>query len=312
MAAVPPSFVNFAAPAPLGQDAGEPSIGVDWATGAAMMQAGLQTLRVTGFNFSTGTATWANVGSTITSTLSLDPILFTDHRTNRTFVSQLSANCSLMAFSDNDGASWTQNPIGCGPGLDFDHQTVGGGPFAAPLTGTVYPDTVYECAQGVVSAGCALSVNGGLSFGPNVPMYSLLTCGGLHGHLKAAPDGTVYVPNEDCGGQQGVAVSADNGVTWNVRTVPGSTTQDESDPSVGVGSGGAVYLGWANGNGHPEIAVSHDRGQTWSSPVDVGSAFGIQNVQFPSVVAGDDTRAAFAFLCTPTGGNAHAASVGVV
>ena len=129
---------------------------------------------------------------------------------------------------------------------------VDGGPVAAPLTGTVYPDTVYECAQGVVSAGCALSVNGGLSFGPNVPMYSLLTCGGLHGHLKAAPDGTVYVPNEDCGGQQGVAVSADNGVTWNVHTVPGSTTQDES-----VGRQGARFLERSRvGAGHEEHAAS--------------------------------------------------------
>ena len=40
------------------------------------------------------------------------PILFTDHTTGRTFVSQLSADCSLMAFTDNDGASWFQNPVG--------------------------------------------------------------------------------------------------------------------------------------------------------------------------------------------------------
>jgi hypothetical protein len=32
-AATPPSFTNYAAPAPLGQNAGEPSIGVDWKTG---------------------------------------------------------------------------------------------------------------------------------------------------------------------------------------------------------------------------------------------------------------------------------------
>jgi len=99
--------------------------------------------RVSGFNDATGAATWASVGSTITSTASLDPILFTDHTTGRTFVSQLSADCSLMAFTDSDGASWFQNPVGCGIASGADHQTVGGGAFAPGLSGIGYPDTVY-------------------------------------------------------------------------------------------------------------------------------------------------------------------------
>ena len=45
------------------------------------------------------------------------------------------------------------------------------------------------------------------------------------------------------------------------------------------------------------------RGSTWSASVDVGQAFGIQNAQFPAVVAGDDSRASYAFLGTPTGGD---------
>ena len=103
-------------------------------------------------------------------------------------------------------------------------------------------------------------------------------------------------------------VSADNGTTWNVRPVPGSSTQDESDPSLGIGAGGTVYFGYQGGNGHPFVALSHDQGRTWSTPVDVGTAFGIQNVQFPAVVAGDDDKAAFAFLGTPTGGNDQSSS----
>jgi len=138
-----PTFASFVAPPSLGNDAGEPSIGSNWATGNVMYQAGLETLRVSGFNDATGAATWASVGSTITSTASLDPILFTDHTTGRTFVSQLSADCSLMAFTDNDGASWFQNPVGCGIASGADHQTVGGGAFAPGLSGIGYPDTVY-------------------------------------------------------------------------------------------------------------------------------------------------------------------------
>src|SRR4051794_4250695 len=83
-----PTFANFAAPAALGRDSGEPSIGANWSSGNVMFQAGLETLRVSGFDSSAGTATWTSVGSTLTSVTTLDPILFTDHATGRTFVSQ--------------------------------------------------------------------------------------------------------------------------------------------------------------------------------------------------------------------------------
>ncbi len=302
-AGTPPTFVNFAAPSPLGRDAGEPSIGANWATGNVMLQAGFETLRVNGFNEANGTASWTNVAPLLTSIVSLDPILYTDHRTNRTFVSQLSANCSLMAFTDNDGATWTQNPVGCGIAAAADHQTVGGGPFTAPLTGVGYQDSVYYCAQAIATATCALSVDGGLTFGPGAPLYTALACGGLHGHVKVAPDGTAYVPNADCGGKQAVVVSTNNGLTWTVRSIPGTTTQDESDPSIGIGSGGTVYAGYQNGDGHAGVAVSRDHGATWTNVQDVGASLGIQNVQFPAVVAGDDDRAAFAFLGTTTGGD---------
>ena len=44
--AVAPSFTSYPAPAALGNDAGEPSIGADTRTGKVMYQAGLETLRV--------------------------------------------------------------------------------------------------------------------------------------------------------------------------------------------------------------------------------------------------------------------------
>ncbi len=96
-APTPPTYPSYVGPAPLGRDSGEPSIGSNWTTGNAMFQAGLETLRVSGLD--TGNPSWSSVGSTITSTASLDPILFTDHATSRTFVSQLSADCSLFALA---------------------------------------------------------------------------------------------------------------------------------------------------------------------------------------------------------------------
>ncbi|NJC71709.1 hypothetical protein HC031_18570 [Planosporangium thailandense] len=304
------SFTNYPAPETLPQahSAGEPSIGVNWKTGKAMYQAYTDTYRVT-FDDSANpaTAAWENASAgppNCTAVTSLDPILYTDHDTGRTFESQLAGKAALTCYTDDDGRTWVPTQ-GSGINSGVDHQTIGGGKYSASgLGGTpLYPDAVYYCSQDIADASCAVSRDGGLTYGPAVPMYTLLDCGGLHGHVKVAPnDGTVYVPNKGCGANQAVAVSADNGLTWQVRKVPTSAPGD-SDPSVGVGADGTVYFGYQNADGHPHVAVSHDKGQTWENDQDVGAALGIANTVFPAMVAGDADRAAFAFLGTPTGGN---------
>ena len=198
----------------------------------------------------------------------------------------------------NDGDIWTPSN-GAGIASGVDHQTVGGGPYHFPL---ILPGhAVYYCSQALVDANCARSDDGGITYGPSVVIYTS-QCGTLHGHVKVAPDGTVYVPNKGCAGEQAVVASEDNGLTWQVRKIPASAAGG-SDPSVGIGSGGRLYFGYADGDSTAAISVSNDRGLTWSAPLDVGAAFGINNVVFPSeVVAGDNDRAAFAFLGTPTAG----------
>ncbi|HET6726244.1 MAG TPA: PKD domain-containing protein [Gammaproteobacteria bacterium] len=313
-----PRYINYPSPENLGNPGqSEPSLGIDYKTGAVMYQALLQTLRVT-FNDGTSPARtmWTDVSAPLTSIESLDPILFTDHVTGRTFVSQLTGQDSLAEFTDDDGATWTPSQGGGIPS-GVDHQSVGGGPYASlPVIGQpdnpIYPHAVYYCSQDIATAFCARSDDGGLTFGPGVPIYNLTTCGGLHGHVKVGPEGTVYVPNGACGTHQGVAVSEDNGVTWAVRVDPMSSPDTGSDPSVGVSthssvdgqpSEGTIYLGYQAADNHARIAVSHDHGQTWEYDQDVGAALGIQNMVFPEVVAGDDDRAAFAFLGSTVAGN---------
>jgi hypothetical protein len=303
-----PTYAVFAPPAGLGASAGEPSIGVDERTGAVMYIASTQTLKVTFNDAATpATAAWQDVSATQTSLITFDPILYTDQSLGRTYVSQLlPTTVSLMAYTDDDGATWHPSQ-GAGIASGVDHQTVGGGAFArGGLLGSLpslYPHAIYYCSQDIALASCAVSLDGGTSFGPAIPIYNLTQCSGLHGHVKVAPDGTAYVPNKDCNGQAGVAVTTNNGLSWTVHTVPGSTS-GSSDPALGIGADGTVYFGWSNGDGHAKIAASRDRGATWSNITDVGAPFGIQNVAFPAVVAGDSTRAAFAFLGTPAGGAA--------
>ena len=288
----------------LGTDAGEPSIGVNWSSGNAFFQSFLTTFKVS-FDDSCPTtpmSSWVNKESPITGTESFDPILYTDHATGRTFVSQLilGAAQSAAAFTDNDGELWLPSQ-GSGIVSGIDHQTFGGGPFHQPLLGgAFYPTAVYYCAQSLVTANCAISLDGGVTFGPAVPVYTT-ECGGLHGHIKVGADGTAYLPNKDCGGQQGVVVSEDNGATWSIRRVPNSLAGN-SDPSVAIAKDNRVYLAFADADHHPVVSVSDDHGLTWHDSSDVGAAAGLQNIAFPLMVAGDRDRATMAFLGTSTVG----------
>src|SRR5262249_50236503 len=202
------------------------------------------------------------------------------------------------------------------PDGSYDHQTVGAGPYPDPIpngVNPIYRSAVYYCAQAGVTAICARSDDGGLNFGPGVPIYDSIigangtTCGAIHGHVKVAPDGTVYVPAYNCpggtDGMQGVTVSTDAGTTWSVRNVPGSTPPPGDsilDPSVGIAKDGTLYFCYVNTLGHPHVAVSHDRGATWINDRDIGASLGIENAVFVEAVAGDPDRAACGFLGTKT------------
>jgi hypothetical protein len=154
-----------------------------------------------------------------------DPILYTDRETGRTLFTQLIGLTPLGSttqFTDDDGRTFSVSE-GSGLPSGIDHETFGGGPFAAPLTGgATYKNAIYYCSQSVGDATCSISLDGGTTFGPGVPIYGVNDCTGLHGHIKVAPDGTAYIPNKGCGGslpyhlgsKQAVIVSDNNGLTW--------------------------------------------------------------------------------------------------
>jgi hypothetical protein len=320
-----PRFQNFTPQLDLvksakGIDAGEPSIGANWQTGRTMYISDLTTLRVT-FNDScltSPTSFWEDK-SAPNNADSLDPILFTDHGyntqipdTGRTIVSELTGQDSLSAYTDDDGDTWIPSQGGGIPS-GVDHQTIGAGPYNAnslppPPPHPLYQHAIYYCSQDIVAAAfCARSDDGGLHFGPGVPIYTT-ECVGIHGHVKVGPDGTVYVPNRSCGNNTTAVVSEDNGITWKVRPIPGSNTSN-SDPALSTGRGdktngvGRLYEAFGSSDSVAGVSVSDDRGLTWKNSFDVGSIAGIKAVAFPAIVAGDDDRAAFAFLGSTTAGS---------
>ncbi|MCW2778872.1 MAG: hypothetical protein JWN17_2597 [Frankiales bacterium] len=327
---------------PVATTDGEPGLGYDVPHRAAVYGAGTTNLRLTWDAAGRMTSAGASAPTSVTT---LDAITFTDQATSRTYVSQLVGACSLMAYSDDAGRTWSPSE-GCGPGALLDHQTVGAGPYAAPLEG-VNPLTdraVYYCAQNGFNGACARSDDGGRTFGPAVDAYNTPAqglpyggaCSAIHGHVRVAPDGTVYLPNKGCGGtptpnnltnseffggQPALVVSEDDGLTWSVRPVPGAHDPDESDPSVDTDRGGRTWFGFEDGTNPSEtvygttsaakIAYTDDHGKTFSKPYDVSSGLGLKNVQFPEVVAGGKGRAAFAFLGTKgVGDDQHDGFVG--
>src|SRR5438067_2323130 len=266
----------------------------------------------------------------LTTITGLDPILFTDQKTGRTFSSNSTAGANAVyGYSDNDGDLWV--PLAASPASGgTDHETIGSGPYPASLNALSNSvnqgEAVYYCSQSfpLGPATCQRSDTLGASYGPGVLAYEgngITQCHGLHGHVHVAPDGTVWLPVSHCGGNQGGALSTDGGVTWQEFIVTGSTAQIQGgDPSVAIDSDSTVYHAYVNndpvpaGNppeGHARVKVGHrnpDNSVTWTNDFDIGATHGIKNAAEIEAVGGSSGRAAVGFLGTDIAGDYQAIS----
>lgn len=308
-----PRYQNFYAPdgSAAQGSSGEANIGFNPHSGNIMVMAHAPVFRLRPPELldpalpEAGPAEWTNVSPLVASTETLDPILVTDPVTGRTFISnQTTGPHVLFAFTDDDGDSWIEASI-APPTGGIDHQTIGVGPYPALLAGEnpVYPNAVYYCTQALFPDFCQRSDTGGLSFAPGEPVNTGITtqCGGLHGHVKVAPNGTVYLPDKECGPVQGGTASDDAGITWREFLVPDSSPSG-SDPSIAIASDNTLYYCYTNESG-AWVAVSHDNGMTWQPSVSISESVGVRNAVFPEAVAGDPDRAACGFLGTDLPGN---------
>ena len=220
--------------------------------------------------------------STPETNFGLDPILWTDQKSGRTFVSNFTGGANLTyAYTDsftpalNDGDQYV--PAGIAPpNGGADHQTIGSGPFPAAFSSLItlvnHGDVVYYCSQDLVGpAGCQRStVDLGSTWQNITPPYTGTgmtgdPCGGLHGHLHVAPDGTAWLPVNQCGGLQGGAFTTDMGTTWTEFTVPNAVSQTQgADPSIAIDVDSKIYYAYVKnepvpmGNlpeGHAHVAV---------------------------------------------------------
>ncbi|MES2682909.1 MAG: PKD domain-containing protein [Pseudomonadota bacterium] len=310
-----PRYQVYAPPEGLSGNTGEPSVGYNTSSKQAMILSGLKTLFLK-FPQDLSPAQpqacdgeWENRSSPLTSVTTLDPIGVTDslvrgRETGRTWIGQLAGANSVMAFSDDDGATWTPNQGGPFAAA-VDHQTIAAGPFPAPLNAVpnpIYPNAFYYCGQDIGFASCARSDNGGITFGAPTPVYTVAQCAGIHGHVRVAPDGTVYLPSKACGPNVAISVSTDAATTWTQHPVPDSQPSIR-DPSVGIASDNTAYFCYSDGDGRATVSVTKDRGETWLRTTQLGAEMGIKHVMFTHAIAGDGDRAVCAYLGTNTEGN---------
>jgi hypothetical protein len=270
-----------------------------------------------------------------TTTIGVDPILWTDQKTGRTFASNVTTGANFVyAYTDaatpfNDGDVWVETGISPPNGGD-DHETIGSGPYPLVLgmpnplaTPANQGEAVYYCSQTfpLGPAACQRSDTLGASYGPGTFAYtgqSANGCSGLHGHVHVAPNGTVWLPVNQCNGKQGGAVSTDAGITWSEFAVPGSKSQSNgADPSVALDSDSTAYYCYVNnepvpaGNppeGHVHVKVSKNGGMSWMNDFDLGASHGIVNAAHTEAVGGSAGRAACGFLGTNVAGDYQSGS----
>jgi hypothetical protein len=264
-------------PAPSGlagaTNAPEPTIGISWKTDNVMYKAFANTYRVLfDDTVSPPAANWYDASPPFNvesiGGVGLDPMLHTDPISGRTWSGNLAGYCSSMSYSDDDGQNWVPMEGPCTNSAGVDHQSIGSGPWSnVPANpGAAYPRSVYYCAQ-TSAMSCSVSYDGGLTF-VSTTAPAVTGCGGLHGHIRVGPDGTVYVPNKRCNGRTGMVVSTQNGMdpTWAVRTVSCTAPCGNGgfDPSIGISTSGWLYIAQAESSG-VWVGLSKNKGVAWET-----------------------------------------------
>jgi len=236
-----------------------------------------------------------------------DPMLWVDPITDRVFVSHMhpAVACQYLAWSDNDGDTWTERPFACTAPVPytFDHQkimTAKHGPKALPIPAPVYPTVFYLCYNAILKEGtwCDVSFDGGLTFTWSRLVLAESRCGSINGHPAAFPDGTVVVPGGsfgNCKREVEVAVTEDNGFTWSTRRCAPGYSQTEIDPDITVTPDGTAYMLFRDDE-HIHLLRTKDKFQTCDvfriSPQDhVKSVFTV-------ITSGDNGRIAMAYLAS--------------
>jgi hypothetical protein len=278
----------------VGKGALEPTLGVD-SKGTIYMIAGTFILKSSDHGRTWKDVTPKAAGQNIPPT-TLDPMIYVDPVTDRVFYDHLYLACTYLSYSDDGGATWIPNPLGCGLPV-VDHQTLAAGPSKLPAT-AYHNRAVYLCANQLAGATCSVSYDGGLTFPVKNDVFGG-GCGGITGHVVVGPDGTVYLPAWRCD-KPYLGISRDGGITWESKLMDPTISSGEMDPSVAVAKDNSVYYFWMDLKGQPFLKVSKDGGRTFGPAIRFDD-LGLTVTNLPAITAGDAGRIAFTYIGTSHG-----------
>jgi len=262
-----------------------------------------------------GGATWEDatpsIGPVSSPPQSNDPYVYVDERTDRVYnLDMQGLQGNWIQWSDDEGESWTVRPQ-AGETPVLDHPTLFSGPPDTVET-VGYENVVYLCVNRVADSACTVSLDGGLTWQPFVTVYpggeanTVSTdppeafgenvCGGLHAHGTVGPEGTAYLPKGHCGVPT-VAVSEDDGTTWELREISTEVGAGDHEVAVDTDDEGNVFAHWFDDDYQAHFAYSTDEGQTWSDPVNITPP-DVSVTEFPTVAATGDGNVALAYTGT--------------
>jgi hypothetical protein len=248
-------------------------------------------------------------------TLPIDANLGIDRRTGRVF--QITpgyfppfsiAETGRVNFSNNDGQTWS---VGGRPVMRFasgndDNTKIFAGPPTKESERLMrgYPDVVFNCA-GHKPLRCQTSFDGGLTWGPpsDLPFPAVLApiqgplhdCSNFGLNGVVGQDGTVYVGYTPCN-RPYVAISHDEGATWQAVRVADVETIGWGQLAVGIDKQGDLSAAWvAAADRLPYLAISRDGGLGWSTPLMIGAP-GVNEAALPRLVTGARGQVAVAYF----------------
>jgi hypothetical protein len=267
--------------------------------------------------------------------LDVPPWMSVDPQTQRIwFATVLPDLCGAeISWSDDGGRTWQTNPaVGC-PAMGSESVLEGPAPPGGAKPAG-YTHVVYYCANASdlspSTLWCYRSLDGGTSFSftgsfPDPPPQP--GCNTEHAARPGAvgADGDLYFPIFQCGSLS-MAISRDEGASWQLVHIGSYDVQDMYTTSVAVDADGNVYLAWIeavlgpptqasqpagggpnpateaiNGAGIPMLSVSRDHGAHWSKPVGVGPP-GVKDAQTIAIAAHGAGQVAISYLANTDGG----------
>src|SRR5436305_4456960 len=264
-----------------------------------------------------------NVAGQNTMVVSTGPYVFVDpnvpQSAGRIFDIDLQGvNGAHLAFSDDQGKTWTQTLLSSA-GVN-DHQTLVSGPEPAgvpiPLTDPAYQKVLYYCVNQIADGSCIRSFDGGKTFvqGDQTgyeafdPQYlagfdsshNEGICGSLHGHAVTDSAGRLFIPRGYCDIAM-IGISSDAANRFHDVQVSKVSMYGEQ-ASVAVDRNGTLYYVWQGGGRNlPFLSISRDHGEHWSAPLMVAPP-GVREVDFPTIDVGDPGRIAITFPGTTSSG----------